>query len=72
MHISESDKKFNDAVEFAKKEGYPVETGPGCYLDWKLNDRERALLTLLGKELTNHRGIRIAIHNPNNMKSENQ
>lgn len=57
-------EQFNAAVEFARFEGMKVEsTGAGRYLTWQFNDRERALLVLLRKELTNHRGIRIPIPN---------
>lgn len=55
-------ERFDRAVEFAKKEGYPVEfVGAGYYVTWQFTDRDRALLTLIGKELMNTRGIRIPI-----------
>jgi hypothetical protein len=60
MHTSESDTEFNAAIEFAKKEGYAVESAGGSYyIEWPFNDRDRALLALMRIELTNHRGIRI-------------
>lgn len=53
---------FDAAVQVAKAEGYPVQSsGAGDYIEWRYTDRERALLTLLRKELFNLRGIRIPI-----------
>lgn len=59
-----SDTEFAAAVEYAEREGYGSSTcWPLSYVEWQLNDRDRALLALLRKELTNHRMIRIAIPN---------
>lgn len=58
-----TNSEFDAAVEFAKSLDCPVlSTGPGRdYLEWRLNDRDRALLALLRKEMTSHRAIRIPI-----------
>lgn len=56
------DKEFQAAVDYAELQGYKVETaGAGFYLTWVLTDRDRALLALLRKDLTNHRAIRFPI-----------
>lgn len=57
-------KRFQDAVEFAKNAGYRVlHAGAGYYIEWRLNDRDRALLALLHRPIGNFRGIRVPVPN---------